>query len=194
MSPTDPAVVLAGIEAGAVVRSVDGGRTWTGHRRGALRDCHSLTFHATDGNWVYEGGAWLMARAAAVSRDAGASWRRPTDGIDRGYGWAVAADPGDPTVWYVSASTGARAAHGTSDAKAMVFRKEGDAPWRAIEGLAQPLASMPYALVTDPAAPDHLYVGLADGTVWHSADRGRTAEPLPIDFGPGLLSLVVGPS
>jgi len=35
LSPMEPGVAPAGIEAGAVVRSSDGGRTWSGHRRGA---------------------------------------------------------------------------------------------------------------------------------------------------------------
>ncbi len=194
LSPTDPDLLLAGIEFGAVVRSQDGGATWSGHRRGATRDCHSLTFHATDGDHVYEGGAGFLRRAGAISRDGGRTWARPRDGLDRTYGWAVAADPADPEVWYVSASTGPGAAHGDGHARAMVFRREGDAPWRAIEGLDQPLASMPYALVTDPAAPDHLYVGTADGAVWHSADRGRTAERLPIDLGRGLRTLLALPA
>jgi hypothetical protein len=66
VSPTDPNVIVAGVEFGALVRSEDGGRTWSNHRKGALRDCHSLTFHATNGNWVYEGGG-----GATVSRDGG---------------------------------------------------------------------------------------------------------------------------
>lgn len=41
LSPTDPDRVAVGIEFGATVLSMDGGQTWTGHRRGALRDCHS---------------------------------------------------------------------------------------------------------------------------------------------------------
>ncbi len=43
LSPTDPQLLLIGIEAGAVLRSADGGQSWQGHRPGALRDCHSLT-------------------------------------------------------------------------------------------------------------------------------------------------------
>jgi photosystem II stability/assembly factor-like uncharacterized protein len=39
LSPTDPQVIVVGIEFGAVVRSTDGGKTWTDHRRGALRVC-----------------------------------------------------------------------------------------------------------------------------------------------------------
>ena len=47
LSPTDPDRIVVGIEAGATVLSEDGGRSWTCHRPGALRDCHGLAFHAT---------------------------------------------------------------------------------------------------------------------------------------------------
>lgn len=73
LSPTHPNTIVAGIESGALVRTVDGGKTWSNHRKGALHDCHSLTFHAKAGNWVYEGGAG----GAAVSQDGGETWQRP---------------------------------------------------------------------------------------------------------------------
>ncbi|MGD8794976.1 MAG: hypothetical protein PVF47_20680, partial [Anaerolineae bacterium] len=101
VSPSDPDVVVAGIEFGAVVRSDDGGRTWSNHRKGAIRDCHGLTFHATEGNWVYQAGASLVG--AAVSRDGGLSWRQPRKGLKHHYGWTCAADPERPEVWYLSA-------------------------------------------------------------------------------------------
>lgn len=40
-SPTDPDVVAAGIEAGAVVRTDEGGRSWSDHIKGSCRDCHA---------------------------------------------------------------------------------------------------------------------------------------------------------
>jgi photosystem II stability/assembly factor-like uncharacterized protein len=96
LSPTDPDVIIAGIEAGAVVRSGDGGKTWTDHLGGALRDCHTLFFHNSDGDWVYEAGG--TGAGASFSRDAGKTWQQPRDGLDRHYGWACAADPEKPEV------------------------------------------------------------------------------------------------
>ena len=182
LSPTDPKTMVVGIEAGAVVRSHDGGQSWSGHRRGALRDCHSLTFHVTHGDWVYEGGG--TGAGVSVSRDAGAAWMQPKEGLDRHYGWAVAADPAHPEVWYASLAPGPRSAHSEHNAQAVIVRSIGGAAWQPLSGgLPQPLNHMPYALLTDPTAPGHVYTGLSNGEVWHSTDHGETWRRLPVQSG-----------
>ncbi len=189
LSPTDSKVVVVGIEAGAVLRTADGGRTWEGHRPGALRDCHTVTFHNTDGAWAYEAGG--TGAGASFSRDGGRTWKQPGDGLDRHYGWACAADPARPEVWYVSASpTFAWShpfqppAHVDGHADAYVFRSAGGAPWEKLQGgLPQPLDYMAYGLFTDPAAPGHVYAGLSNGDVWHSANYGDAWEKLPFSLG-----------
>jgi photosystem II stability/assembly factor-like uncharacterized protein len=182
LSPTDPGTICAGIEAGATLCSRDGGRTWSHHLRGSLRDCHSLIFHATDGAWAYEGGG--SGGGAAFSRDGGQTWQAPRAGLDRHYGWAVAADPARPDVWYVSLSPGPFKAHTDGKAEAYIFRSIEGAPWQKLGGgLPQPIPFMPYALLTDPAAPGHLYAGMSSGEVWHSADLGDTWERLPFSLG-----------
>jgi hypothetical protein len=179
LSPSDPNVIVAGIEYGAVVRSDDGGRTWSGHRRGALRDCHSLAWNAGDHDWLYEGGDG----GGAVSRDGGRTWSRPRHGLDRRYGWAAAGDPERPEVWYVSVSPSPFKAHGNGNAEAHLFRSAGGDWQKLTGGLPQPLDHMPYALLTDPAAPGHLYAGLSNGDVWFSADRGDSWIALPLNLG-----------
>jgi hypothetical protein len=182
LSPTDPDVIVAGIEAGAVVLSEDAGRTWSRHRPGALRDCHTLAFHATDGNWIYEGGG--TGHGFAFSRDAGRTWHKHKAGLDRAYGWAVAADPTRPDIWYASLSPGPSKAHSDGQASAYIFRSVGGKPWQKLGGgLPQPLDHMPYALLTDPGAPGHLYAGLSNGDVWHSSDYGDNWEKLPFNLG-----------
>lgn len=182
LSPTDPKVIVAGIEAGAVVRSTDGGNTWQGHRKGALRDCHSIRFHATNGDWVYEGGG--SGAGAAVSRDAGASWTQSKQGLDRHYGWAAAADPARPEVMYASVSPGPMKAHSSDNAQAYICRSMGGGTWEKLSGgLPQPLNHMPYALLTDPAVPGHLYAGLSNGDVWHTTDYGDHWQQLSVNLG-----------
>ncbi len=101
VSPDIPRVILAGMETGAVLRSADGGLTWSKHLRGADRDCHSLKFHPTDGDWAYEGGG---VHGVSFSQDGGRTWRKPIEGLGKKYGWMVVADPIRPEVWYLSAS------------------------------------------------------------------------------------------
>jgi photosystem II stability/assembly factor-like uncharacterized protein len=182
LSPTDPGTIVVGIEAGAVVQSRDGGQSWSDHRRGALRDCHSLTFHAASGEWVYEGGG--TGAGVSVSRDAGTTWIQPGEGLDRHYGWAVAADPAHPEVWYASVSNSPLSAHRENHARAVIARSVGGASWEPLSGgLPQPLNHMPYALLTDPTAPGHLYAGLSSGEVWHTTNHGENWRQLPLHLG-----------
>jgi photosystem II stability/assembly factor-like uncharacterized protein len=186
ISPTDPNVLVAGIEFGAVVRSQDGGETWSNHRKGAIRDSHALTFHATNGDWVYQAGASLVG--AAVSRDGGVSWRQPKEGLKHHYGWTCAADPERPDVWDLSAGPygwkGVPQAHMDGQANAAIYRSAGGGPWERLNGgLPQPLTHLAYALVTDPAAPGHLYAGFSSGEVWHTTDYGDSWATLPFSLG-----------
>jgi len=189
LSPIDPDLVVVGIELGAILRTTDGGRTWENHRPGALRDCHSLAAHATNGDWLYEGGG--SGAGVAFSRDGGKTWRQPSIGLDRHYGWAVAADPARPEIWYAALSPSAWKAHNEKDAQACIFRSAGGAPWQKLGGgLPEPLNSMPYALLTDPASPGHVYAGLANGDVWYSADHGDAWELMPFNLGSIQCSLI----
>lgn len=187
LSPSNPQVIVAGIEAGAVVRSDDGGETWSDHRQGAVRDCHSITFHATDGNWVYEAGG--TGAGAAISQDSGATWQQPREGLDKHYGWACAADPAQPEIWYVSASSSfsfpqfAPAAHIDGQANAYIYRSTNRGAWQRLNGgLPQPLDYMAYTLLTDPEAPGHIYAGLSNGQVWFSQDHGDRWQKLPFEL------------
>ena len=179
LSSTDPDLIIAGVELGAIVRSADGGQTWEDHRPGALRDCHCLTAHAKAGDLFYEGGG--TGGGGAFSRDGGASWLR-LPGLDRRYGWAAAADAFDPKLQYVSVSPGVRAHSAHADAA--IFRSRGG-PWERLRGgLPDPLDGMAYALLTGPG-PGEVIAGLSNGQVWESRDAGDSWRLLDFRF-PGI--------
>lgn len=167
-SPHDADLLLVGIELGGLMRSTDGGETWDDHRPGAQRDVHSLAWHSRVEGRAYEAGGG----GAAWSEDGGDSWQPADEGRDRHYTWSVAVDREDPDCWYVSASTGPFAAHGSGDPQACIYRSS-NGGWDALAGggLPEPLTAMPYALV---ATADRLFAGLADGQLWESRDRGKT--------------------
>jgi photosystem II stability/assembly factor-like uncharacterized protein len=188
-SPHDADVLLAGIELGGLMRSTDGGETWDDHRPGAQPDVHSLAWHPRSAGRAYEAGGG----GAAWSEDGGDTWQPADDGRDRHYTWSVAVDPEDPELWYVSASTGAFAAHGRrgGDPQARVYRRAHEGGWIPLAaGLPEPLPAMPYALVAVEAG--RVFAGLANGELWESEDRGdgwrrcELSEPLP-----GILALAV---
>ena len=165
VSPSDPAVILAGIEAATVLRSADGGRTWTRHWRGVALDCHSLCFHATDGSRAYVG----SGTGASLSLDGGRTWARVLDGLDRRYGWSVAADPNDADRWYLCAAP-MRSAH-TANARAALFSADKGGPSRRLSaGLPESFPTLVH-LATDPVTGD-VYAAQRSGEVWRSRDRG----------------------
>lgn len=181
LSPADPQVLLAGIEAGALIRSADGGRSWSGHRRRASRDPHVVTFHPSQSAWAYEGGG----SGAAISRDGGVSWRKVSGGWDRRYCWAVAADPVNRDRWYVAAARGPRRAHGAGHAGAAIFRVDGDT-WMVA---GEDLPAIPYVLACP--TPNEVVAVLANGEVRVTGDAGDSWETLPVTLGHIRTALVL---
>jgi photosystem II stability/assembly factor-like uncharacterized protein len=174
-SPHDAGLLLVGIELGGLMRSTDGGLSWEDHRPGAQPDVHSLAWHPQTPGRAYEAGGG----GAAFSSDAGESWRPADEGRDRHYTWSVAVDAQDADCWYVSASTGPRAAHGRGDPEARIYRRSGGEPWQPLAGgLPDPLPAMPYALL---ATDGRLFAGLADGQIWESSDGGDSWTALHLE-------------
>lgn len=180
-SPHDAGVLLAGIELGGVMRTADGGLTWEDHRPGAKRDAHALGWHPSVPGRAYEsagdGSAW--------SFDGGETWWATDEGRDRHYAWALAVDPDEPDLWYVSAAPGPFHAHTDRPAQAYLYRWRGRGPWEPVAG---PLDAMPYALA---AVPGGLYAALRDGRLWLSENAGDTWRELPGDPLPAAVALAV---
>ncbi|CAN5486288.1 glycosyl hydrolase [soil metagenome] len=181
LSPTHQDEIIAGIEYGGIHLSTDGGKTWKGHMEGAIKDCHNLKYHRTKGQYVYEGGG--VGAGAAISRDGGRSWEQDKQGLDRHYGWAVAADPADPEIWYSSLSKGPMKAHGGKNAKACIFRKRKNQPWEKLKlDQLYEFKHMPYSLIcTDE--PGFIAAGFSNGSIWWSVDYGDYWQEADLNLG-----------
>jgi photosystem II stability/assembly factor-like uncharacterized protein len=182
----DPNLLFAGIELGGVMRSVDGGVTWEDRKPGSYHDSHAILTHPRDPARVYE----AAGGGVAMSDDAGSSWSPVDAGMDRHYVWALAVDPDDADLWYVSATYGAREAHRSNgDAQAYIYRKRGDEPWQALtHGLPSPLPFMPYALLAPRDIPNALIAGMQNGSILASEDAGDSWHTLDAKL-PALLAL-----
>lgn len=178
-SPTEPEVLLAGIEFGAVVRSEDNGQSWSRHLPGALRDCHSLKFHSTNGDFVYQAGG--TGGGAAVSYDGGRTFRRKGKGLAKHYGVVCASDSVNPEIWYVCVAPSPFKAFGNNP-ETYIYRMKGESDWQPIGWASKPMNATPFALVTPQNSPGNIYAGLTNGDVWVSTDYGENWEKLPFNL------------
>jgi hypothetical protein len=50
---------------------------------------------------------------------------------------------------------------------------------------------MPYALLPDREKTGHLYAGLSNGDLWHTADYGDQWQQLPVNLGSVFTSMTM---
>jgi len=112
--------------------------------------------------------------------------------MDRHYAWGLAVDAADPALWYVSATFSAREAHRRDgNARAIIYRKRGTAPWQPLGGddtLPCPLPYMPYALLAPRGRPGALIAGMQHGELWLTEDAGESWRRLDVRL-PALQAL-----
>lgn len=181
--PADANVIIAGIEGFKLLRSADGGDTWTRLGRGVALDAHELAFHPGDPARVFLAAGF----GASTSGDRGATWSKVRVGLDGRYGFCLA--PANDVGSAYLAAAPMRRAH-TSDARAQVYRLAGGAWEKCGGGLPSEFRQLPYAIATSPYEPDSVYVGLGNGVIWHSHDRGATWRALPVELD-GLRRLAI---
>src|SRR5215472_11868647 len=92
--------VFVAIEAGALVRTFDGGRTWHDRVRGGPYDTHTAVTHPLAPGRICS----AAGDGYFESTEAGDSWRSPEEGLKHHYLVGVAVDPADPGTVIVSAT------------------------------------------------------------------------------------------
>ncbi len=116
----DFSCVYAAIEAGALVQSHDGGRTWIDRVQGGPYDTHTLGTHKQMPGRLYS----AAGDGYFESYDYGKTWKRSVAGLgDYDYLFSLAVDSGDPKTVIVSASQGPYRAYSLEDAKSIVIEE-----------------------------------------------------------------------
>lgn len=142
------------IEAGAMLRSRDGGRTFEDRLLGSPLDTHALLTHPAAPGRLYAAlgdGLMTNGHCFAESRDDGGSWRYSGRGLEAmPYLYGLAVNPADPDDIRVAASPDPRAAH--FNGSSSIFRRDGDAWAEHAEGFPRDRSLVP-VLGADPAIP-----------------------------------------
>ena len=183
---TDPATgdeIYAGLEIGGVVRSLDGGRTWTGITEGTYINEDSVDFHAVATRPGHPGMVTGATRIGTFrSSDRGAHWRdlavpplRPRGTYCRVLGHA----PDDPDTLYVGGGNDF-----DGDLGGLFATHNDGRSWPRFE-LGRPLKTSIFGLAQSPRLPGFLACATKIGEVFISTDRGRSwqVHPLPAGLG-----------
>lgn len=181
--PLRPGRIYAAIEAGALIRSFDGGETWEDRKPDGPFDTHTLAMHKLAPNRLYSSagdGFMRPGNGFVESDDGGDSWYRPGEGLNHHYLWGVAVDPADPDTLVISAAHGPQQAHNPISAESAVYRRGHHSAWQQVRsGLPEEKGLLTCVLTANPAEPGAFYAGSNKG-VFRSADAGVNWEALPV--------------
>lgn len=179
-----PGAVFVAIEAGALVRTFDGGRTWVDRVRGGPYDTHTAATHVLAPGRLYS----AAGDGYFESRDSGEAWTHPDRGLRHHYLVGVALDPADPYTVVVSAADSPFVAYRPSRAEAYVYRKTAQNSFElAMEGLPDGSGTIASRLAAHPSEGGTMYAVNNHGS-FESFDAGRTWKVLPIPWPRGAFA------
>ena len=225
ITPSDPAVLYAGgntFNSPAIVKSIDGGATWSPSGAGVNSSVTGLAVDPTNASVVYAGTSFQVMK----STDGGATWAQSNTGINFGSVFNFVIDPTNSSVVYAAAggsggvfkttngganwtqsNTGlpgggirALVMHPTSSSTLYVatsggvFKStNGAANWSAVNDGLTNLTVM--SLAYDPNAPSTLYAGTTRGGVFKTTNDGADWTQMHSGMsGATVLSLAVSTS
>ena len=171
--------VFVAIEAGALVQSRDGGRSWIDRVRQGPYDTHTLATHWKAPKRLYSS----AGDGYFESFDYGETWNRPIAGLKHHYLYGLAVDSQDPQTVIVSASSGAWQAHYAEDARSFMYRRSEDGrPWEMIsKGLPEPGGTMIAILVASSKNAGEFYA-VSNRGIFCSTDSGISWKALDISW------------
>lgn len=166
----------AAIEAGALLRSDDGGQTWRDRVPSAPQDTHTLASSPDDPDHLHS----AAGDGYFESVDGGDHWRRVVTGLEHQYCWSVAVSSAHPAIVVLSASSSPYAAHFKDAANSSVYRRVGNGDWHHLnDGLPKPLG-LRIPVVTASKREAGVFYLAAEGEVYRSSDGGSRWEKLQI--------------
>jgi photosystem II stability/assembly factor-like uncharacterized protein len=175
-----PGYIFVAIEAGALVQSRDGGRTWIDRAKQGPYDTHTLATHRKAPKRLYAS----AGDGYFESFDHGQTWNGPTEGLKHHYLYGLAVDPQNPQTIVVSASSGAWQAHyGEQNTESFLYRRSEDGGrWEIVsKGLPEPRGTMIAILTSSAKNAGEFYVASNRG-IFCSTDSGVSWKALDISW------------
>jgi photosystem II stability/assembly factor-like uncharacterized protein len=115
--------IFAAIEAGALIRSVDGGKSWTDKVKDGPYDTHTLRTHKQAPQRLYS----AAGDGYFESQDYGNTWHKSVKGLgNHTYLYGVAVNSANPQNILVSAASNAWKSHSIHDLETFVYRRDSD--------------------------------------------------------------------
>ena len=171
--------IFVAIEAGALVQSHDGGRTWIDRPKQGPHDTHTLATHRKAPKRLYSS----AGDGYFESADYGEIWSNSMAGLNHHhYLYGLAVDFHNPETVVVSASLGAWQAHsGVDDTESFLYRRSEDGGrWELVsKGLPEPQGTMIAILTSSSKNAGEFYVASNRG-IFYSTDSGISWKPLDI--------------
>ncbi|WP_088036053.1 WD40/YVTN/BNR-like repeat-containing protein [Evansella clarkii] len=176
----DDHFILAGIELGGVMRSINGGTAFEDRKPGSQFDCHKIILHPEAHERIYETGGGGFAE----SGDHGKTWETQNKGLGN-FSYLVhgAVDPDDPETIVVSGAEGPSKAYAPENAETVVFRRDSkfNAWERVTDGLPAPHGSTVFHLLSNPEEPGAFYAVNNTG-IYRSVTKGKSWNRLPVEW------------
>lgn len=171
-----PEYVFVAIEAGALVQSHDGGKTWIDRdEKQGPYDTHNLATHCKAPKRLYS----AAGDGYFESLEYGKSWTRPMEGLRHDYLFGIAVDSGDPDVVIISASNGPSTSYSSQNAETFVYRKDSECKdWKVVtDGLPESEGSTIMCFAANQRAPGEFYAANNHG-LFESNDSGKSWKRL----------------
>ncbi|TAN25642.1 MAG: hypothetical protein EPN30_04800 [Actinomycetota bacterium] len=170
----DPSVIVCAIEEGWLIRTSDGGNSWSASRHGLNPDVHTVTIMPDDPHIV------LAATGDGLYRstDSGITFARCA-GIDKPYVTHVLSNPKAPKMVFAVASDNRPRYWRMDEGAGTGFFLSSDSGrwWCEITAGVPPYVHAgSYAATWDPIDEHIIHVGLGDGSVWRVDLDGSASQ------------------
>jgi photosystem II stability/assembly factor-like uncharacterized protein len=166
------------IEAGALVRSLEGTELWEDRVMSGPLDTHTLATSAHAQGRLYAAAGDGYFEIA----DYGHSWQTREEGLGHRYLFGLVVDPTDPDLIIVSAAASPQAAHNARWAESYLYRSIGGGPWRPLEQGLPPARGTTISSLAVQATQPALFYAANNQGVFRSADGGQSWEQLALPW------------